>query len=148
MLTIKKKLPLLGLAVLLLCSFILPGGDSYEVYVGNERIIRQHVFDMKKVPVITLSEKQADLQMSISYSHCGTVGKKRMITIRDEKNSVYKKWSYNDGSVAASLIGSGRVMKIPVSDILDARKKNGQKKLKIYYSSKELPDGKELVIIN
>jgi hypothetical protein len=145
--TLTKKIAGLGLALILFCAFTSPGGDSYEVYIGKERILQYFVHGKKSVPVIKLNDKQSDQQMSVTYSHCGTIGKDRAITIRNEKTNVEKKWKFADMGTVASLTGSGKAMNLSVADIIQLKKKNGNNKLTLYYASRELPEGKVLATI-
>jgi hypothetical protein len=129
---------LLALAPFSISAFA--GGDSYEIYLNKKLIApRQHVHNAKGVIHLKLDQANVNDVLTITYSHCGQVGKGRSIAILDNQNRVIKEWKFDDNGE----------MSIPVKEILTIQKKNSENGLKLYYSSKQyLPKGRMLASIN
>lgn len=136
----------LSLIILLLSSF-KPGGDSYEIYLGKERLAEHFVHFSKSTPAIKLTSQNAKEQLSIFYNHCGKLGNARMITIRSKDSKIEKTWKFPDAHLSANLIGGAKFMKIDVNEIIELKKKAGKNQLRIYYTSKELSQGMMLATI-
>ena len=115
------------------------GGDSYRVYVNNKLVLEQFVHGQKSIPSIALDQRSPGDQVSVYYSHCGKAGNARHITIKDADKKVLKVWNFGDGNSEKD----GMTWK--AKDVAGITK-NGQK-LSMFYSSKELPDGKMLANI-
>jgi hypothetical protein len=77
--------------------------------------------------------------LTITYYHCGRVGKNRSITFKDGQNNPVRVFHFADekNPVAA--------MNIPVKDILSLQKGNAE--LKLFYSSSELKTSRMLAAI-
>lgn len=126
-----------GLAALL--SFSSNGGDHFEVWLNKHKLVEQAVYKNEAMKTISLRTLRAGDQLSIYYSHCGTTGKSRSLSIRDAKNTVLKTWHFPDASGKS-------FMSCKASEILGLRTE--AKNLLLYYSSKELPEGKALVSLS
>ena len=74
------------------------------------------------------------------YSHCGKLGTKRTITIK-EGATVLKQWQFSDA-------GSSKFMSVKAKEILAFQNKKDDRQLKLYYASAEMPEGKVLASIN
>ena len=128
-----------------LCAILLSfsngkGGEGFEISLNNKVVLQQYGSDLNTVKTLKLEQAADDDQLSIRYHHCGRVGKNRTITIKDEKDNVLKQWIFTDASNAAAS------MTCKVKDILGLR--NGKHAiLKLYYSSSELPKGRQLTSI-
>lgn len=140
---VAKPLMLLALFALLSSFSGSWGGDSYQVYVNNRLVLEQFVHNQKGVKTIALSQAGASDQVSVYYSHCGKTGRARNISLRDGKNNILKEWKFED----AGANGSKAAMNCRAKEILDVKKTSGADRLNLYYSSKELPEGKLLVYI-
>lgn len=123
------------------------GGDSYEIYLGEKKLVQQFEYDKKPVPILTLTREDAGKPILVTYSHCGTVGRQRAIVVRTG-NGVQKKWEYPDVATATHLTGSTRAMKLSVNELVEIKKKNRNDDLELFYYSKELPKGKLLAKVN
>jgi hypothetical protein len=66
------------------------------------------------------------------------VGKNRSLTIKDGQNKILKEWHFADGSAGKAA------MSCKVKDIIGLKKGNGSVTLNLYYSSTELPKGRQL----
>ena len=119
------------------------GGEHFSIYL-NKKLVETQFVNASKTNIINLQIKQlaAGDELSIFYDHCGKVGKERTIAIKDEKNKTIKEWKFDD--VADKSTG----MNISANEILALKKKYPGTALNIYYSSKELPQGRKLASIN
>lgn len=131
-------IPVLSLLCILCFSFVLPGGDHFEVYVNNKMIHQQFEYKKEKVNTLNLVGLRAQDKVGIYYSHCGNTGKGRSITLRNGDNKVLKTWTFADATGKS-------VMHLEGKDILGLQKSSP--KLKIYYASRELPNGKLIAAI-
>ena len=124
-----------------LSSFSTPsGGEGFEIYLNNKLVMQQFGSQMASVKAFPLDQRFSNDQLTIKYYHCGQVGKNRHITIRDGQNKVIKEWRFNDDNKNAA-------MNCPVKEILNFQKGNEESKLGLYYSSSELPKGRQLASI-
>jgi hypothetical protein len=138
----------LALAFLMMAfSSFTPGGDTYEILLGKERIADQIVYSKKPVPEISLKPQHVNDQLSVYYNHCGKVGNNRSITIRTKDSKTEKSWKFPDASFAASMVKSKSYMKVNAGEILQLMKKSGKDQLQLYYYSKEIPEGRLLAIV-
>ena len=143
---ISKKAGLKRLAALATCAMLFSfstgsGGEGFEIYLNNKVVLQQFGSNMTTVKTLKLDQASANDEISVSYHHCGKVGKNRIITIKDEQDKVLKQWKFSDVSDAADR------MTCKVKDILGL--KNGKSSLlKLYYSSSELPKERQLASIS
>ena len=117
-----------------------PGGEGFEIYLNNKVILQQYGNDMNTVKSLQLNQSSSNDKLTIKYHHCGRVGKNRVVTIKDGQNNVLKEFRYADAATPVAA------MSLPVKDMLDF-KKGSSITLKLYYSSSELPKGRQLVSI-
>lgn len=142
---IKHRIVAKTLALLAVCATLFSfssyrGGDTFRIFVNNKMIFEQHVWEKESLKSFELDKANYKDQLTVYYSHCGTVGKGRTIAIKDENNKTLKEWHY------ANVTSKTDGMSCKVGDILDLQK-NKSGKLQLYYSSKELPEGKVLAAI-
>ncbi len=119
------------------------GGDSYQLYVNGKLVLEEYVHGQKGVKTVALQQANANDQVSVVYSHCGQAGKARNITLRDGKNKILKQWSFDDAGNGSK----SAMMTCKAKDIFEVKKSSGLDRLNLYYTSKELPDGKLLAYI-
>jgi hypothetical protein len=112
-----------------------PGGDKYEIYINNKLILEQFVSHSTSAKVLTLFPGNYNNKVDVRYSHCGVAGKDRSLLVKDGQNKVVKKWEFADGDA----------MSMKAKDIMDLKKKS--QTLQLFYSSKELPQGKLLASV-
>jgi len=115
-----------------------PGGDHFEVYLNKKLVFTQIVNHTGSLKSLVLDQRNANDQVDVFYSHCGKIGSKRTIAIKEGKN-VLKQWRFSDAT--------GKFMSVGANDILGYQNKNGDKKLNLYYSSQEIPEGRLLASI-
>lgn len=116
-----------------------PGAHSFQVYVDNKIVIDQFAnskLDPQKLPL-----DQTAGQLTVKYNECGRTVSGRAITVKDEKNKILKEWRF-EGSTSGYKDG----MTCNVKDIF-ALKKNSNSALKLYYSSKEFPEGQQVAYL-
>ena len=130
--------PVLSLLCILSFSFALPGGDHFEVYVNDKMIHQQFEYKKENSKTLNLEGLRAQDKVGIYYSHCGNTGKGRSITLRNGDNKVLKTWTFADATGKS-------VMHLEGKDILGLQKSSP--KLRIYYASRELPNGKLIAAI-
>ena len=134
-----KRLAGLAFCALLLSFSTAPaGGEGFEIYLNNKVVLQQFGNSMDKIKTVSLEQASPDDQLAIVYYHCGKQGKNRTVIIKDEKDNLLKKWNFKD---------EGARMTCKVKDILGLEKGN-RSVLKLYYSSSELPEGRQLASIN
>ncbi|MEQ1675717.1 MAG: hypothetical protein ABL876_03375 [Chitinophagaceae bacterium] len=138
---ISKSMLLFVMAVSLLSFSAKPGGEGFEIYVGNKLMIQRFGGKVNTVQSLQLGQQTANENLAIKYHHCGRAGKNRVITIKDGQNAVLKEFHYADSKDAAS------VMILGVKDLVSLRKGTIQS-LKLFYASSELPNGRQLTTIN
>ena len=135
---IKRLAGIAFLALLLSFSTAPSGGEGFEIFLNNKVVLQQFGSNMNKVKTVSLEQAAPDDQLAIIYHHCGKWGKNRVVTIKDEKGNTLKKWNFKD---------EGARMTCKVKDILGLQKEN-KSVLNLYYSSSELPEGRQLAAIN
>ena len=148
MLSKNKKRIFGGLASLLILSIALfsfsspTGGDVFQIYLNNKMVLQEFVHNSKGVKSLNLDNASLNDQISVHYSHCGTIGKSRHIALKNDDGKVLKQWNFADadGKIAG--------MTISVKDVVNVQKANGGNSVELFYSAKELPNGKQLASIN
>jgi len=134
-----KRLAGIAFCALLLSFSTAPsGGEGFEIYLNNKVVLQQFGSNMDKIKTVSLEQASPDDLLAIVYHHCGKWGKNRVVTIKDENDNTLKKWNFKD---------EGARMTCKVKDILGLQREN-KSALKLYYSSSELPEGRQLVAIN
>jgi hypothetical protein len=133
-----------GLSAMILLSFTIfsfsvPGGDHFEIYLNKKLILQDFVSQNASVKTVALDQQNVNDEVNIYYSHCGKLGSKRTIVIKDGKN-VLKQWRFSD-------VGSKKFMSFGAKELLSFQSKNGDKKLNLVYSSEQLPEGRLLATI-
>jgi hypothetical protein len=138
----KRTVVALLAATLLSVTFFsfssIPGGDHFEVYLNKKLVLTQIVSQPGSLKSLALDQRNANDQVDVFYSHCGKLGNKRVITIKDG-NNVLKQWRFSDAT--------GKFMSVGAKDILAFRNKEGDRKVNLYYSSAEMPEGRLLASI-
>lgn len=140
--TRKQKNMAAGLLAVALCASLLsfaPGGDHFEVYLNKKLVFQQVVSQPGSVKSLSLDQRNINDQVDVFYSHCGKIGSKRSIAIKDGK-TVLKQWRFADA-------GGNKFMSIGAKELLAFKDKNSDRKINLYYTSEEIPDGKLLASI-
>lgn len=116
------------------------GGEGFEIYLNNKLVMQRFGNQLNSVQELQLDKRSASDQLIIKYHHCGKVGKNRVVTIRDDRDRILKEWRFEDSGkpVAAMACNVKEILS------LDNIRTN---KLKLYYSSTELPGGRQLASI-
>lgn len=116
----------------------LPGGDHYEVYLNKKLVFTQIVSQPGSIKSLALDQRNINDQVDVYYSHCGKLGTNRTIAVKDGKN-VLKQWRFSDEA--------GKFMSVGAKEILAFQSKSSDRRLNLYYSSEQMPDGKLLASI-
>jgi len=137
---ISKTLALVAVAAVLLSFTPNFGGEGFEILVNGKIVLQKYGDDMDNVKFLELSKTSAKDKLSIRYYHCGKVGKNRMVTIKDGDNNTVKVFRFAD---VATPVGE---MSCTVGDLISLKKGNNHV-FKLYYSSSELPKGRQLASV-
>lgn len=115
------------------------GGDHYEIYLNKKLITKQLVTQSASALHLRLDKANYNEELTIYYSHCGVTGKERSLVLKDGKGKLLREWKFDNGSNASA-------MRIPVKEIFDLKMSGND--FTLYYTSKELPNGRVLTAIN
>ncbi|MEJ1239658.1 hypothetical protein WBG78_16090 [Chryseolinea sp. T2] len=120
----------LPLFLSVLASFaVRPGMDTFEVYLGNELLMKEHAYGQRSNNPIVL-DKNSSATMTVSYDHCGITGSSRKLSLLDDQKGVLKEWTFaNVGSKVKDP------MPIAVKEIVAA---SMGKSATLYYKSNEI----------
>lgn len=135
---LKTSISLVILLFLQAFSTKAPGGDYYKVLLNGKLVTEQFLTQPTAVKALSLTPANQTDRLTVLYSHCGTAGTARVISLRDEKGKTIKNWKFADSK--------DQSMQVMVKDILGASP-NSNTGL-VYYFSKELPKGKLLINLN
>lgn len=138
--TALTSLLLAGLCMIFFSFSAKKGGDSFQIYVDGKLIVEQFVHINKGVQSLQLGQLSSKEKIEVYYNHCGKIGKARTISIKSADNKTLKEWKFADTEKKS-------FMTCKIQDIL-ALQKNKSSKLNLFYSSKELPEGRLLAVIN
>ena len=124
-----------------LCTTLLAftfGGDSYTIHLGKNQVAQYYVLSKKPLPALELTGSDTNSTLSIFYSECGNIGKERVLTLRNSKNEVLKKWTFPNAMSkhAAMTVNTYQIAQLMESD-----------KVFLYYSSKEVKSSQVLASI-
>lgn len=137
---ITRAMMLVATAAALLSFSSKFGGEGFEILLNGKVVLQQFGKELNTVKNLQLSQVAANDKLTIRYHHCGRVGKDRVVTVKDEKDKVLKVWRYRD---ASTPVGE---MSCSTQDIITL-KNAGNKVIKLYYSSSELPNGRMLASV-
>ena len=115
-----------------------PGGDHFEVYLNKKLVFTQIVNQPGMLKSLILDQRNIGDQVDVYYSHCGKLGTQRMIAIKDGKDML-KQWKFSDAN--------GKFMSVGAKELLSLKNKAADKKVDLYYSSSEIPEGRLLASI-
>ena len=136
---ISKAFVLLTVAAVLL-SFSPNGGEGFEILVNGKTVLQKYGGEMDKVNVLQLRKTSPTDKLTFRYHHCGRVGKNRVITIKDMNDVTIKSFKFTD---VPTPVGD---MSCTMQDLMTLQK-DGNTSFKVYYSSTELPKGRQLVSV-
>lgn len=136
---ISKAMVLVAIAATLLSFSSNFGGEGFEISLNGKLLLQQFGKDLNTVKTLQINPGSPNDQLTIRYHHCGRVGKNRVVTIKDAQDKLVKEWRFAD---AASALSD---MSCPVKEIVGNKK--GNTVFKLYYSSTELPNGRQLASV-
>ena len=133
------KMPSLILAFICLVSFSNGGGgDYYKILLNGRLVAEQYLTKPIAIKTLSLNAANHNDKLAVYYSHCGKAGRGRNIILKGENGKVLKEWRFSDSQ--------SQEMQIPVGEVLNASSKLNT--VSIYYSSKEIPSGKQIISLN
>ena len=129
-----------ALAVVALCSVLFSfstiiGAHNVQVFLDDKMVIDHYVDSRSIAPTLNLDPAENYNQLIVKYSECGRTVTGRTITVKDDKDQVLKDWHF-EGSTS----GFKDPMTVSVKEISTLKPK-GSNTLKLYYSSREFPEG-------
>jgi hypothetical protein len=141
-----KKIPVMASLMMCLSVFFLSftspaGGEGFEIYLNNKLVLQQFGKDLNTVKTVSIDQSLSNVELAVKYYHCGQTGKNRMLTIKDGENKLLKQWKFGDNAKDNPSMCCG------VKEILSLNTGTA-KKLNLYYSSTELPNGRLLATIS
>lgn len=138
--TVLRPLILAALSIVTLTGVAKAGGDSYAIYLNSKLVMKQYVAQPLSLASLPLDNAAGADMLVVYYSHCGTVGKGRSISVKDEHGTVLKEWKFAD------VTGKDNGMAIPVKDLQLLQKQHTH--MNLYYAAQQLPGGRLLTTIN
>lgn len=127
------------LAVIYLQSFSTNGGgDYYKVLLNGRLVAEQYLTKPVTLKALSLNAANQNDKLTVYFSHCGKAGLSRSITLKNENGKTLKEWKFNDSP--------SEQMQLPVGEVLNASLK--QNSVMLYYASKEIPSGRQLITLN
>lgn len=133
------KSSVLALAIICLQSFSYHGGgDYFKVLLNGMMVAEQYLTKPVALKTLSLNAANRNDKLTVYYSHCGRTGSSRTIILKNEEGKVLKQWKFADAP--------SQEMQVPVSEVLNAP--SGSSTVSLYYSSKEIPSGKQIIAFN
>ena len=139
--SISKMFTLVAIAATLFSFTSNFGGEGFEISLNGKVVLKQFGKEMDAAKTLQLSSASPSDLLTIRYHHCGKVAKNRVVTIKDEQNKTLKEWKFKD---VAAPYGE---MTCKMQDLIGLKKGDAQV-LKLYYSSSELPNGRQLAAVS
>ncbi len=105
------------------------GLDSYEIYLNNKLILKQHVNQPLTLENLGLDASNINDRLVIHYSQCNAPNKlckSRSILVKDANGNTIKKWNFADAK------DGNTGMVIPVKQLLQLEK-SSLSKLSLFY---------------
>ncbi|HTH57818.1 MAG TPA: hypothetical protein VL728_17345 [Cyclobacteriaceae bacterium] len=129
-----------------LCAFLfafmpLPGAHSVKVYLDSKLVLDQYVNFKSEAPKLTIDPTEKYTQLIVRYNECNRTVTGRILTVKDEHDKVVKEWRFEGSST-----GFSEPMTCSLKDII-ALKQKGSNKLKLYYASKDFPEGHQVAYL-
>lgn len=119
----------------------LPGAHSVKVYLDSKLVLDQYVNFKSDAPKLTLDPSEKYSQLIVRYNECNRTVTGRALTLKDDHDKVLKDWRYEGSST-----GFSESMSCSLKDII-ALKPKGSNTLKLFYSSKEFPEGHQIAYL-
>jgi len=127
-----------ALCAILFSFSSIVGAHSVQVFLDDKMVIDQYVNSKSAAPTLHLDPAENHNQLIVKYNECGRTVTGRTISVKDDKDHVLKDWRFEG---AAS--GYKDPMTVSIKDI-SALKQKESNTLKLYYSSREFPEGQQI----
>ena len=116
----------------------MTGTHSFQVYLDDKLMIDQYVNSKMIAPALQLNPTENHNQLIVKYNECGKTVTGRTLSIRSQEGKVLKDWHFEGEST-----GYEESMVCNVKEITALKQKESNT-LKLYYSSKEFPEGQQI----
>ncbi len=116
------------------------GGIHFTIHLNNQLAVERSYGSKETPKTISLAGMPAKAEMVIRSSYCGQLGKKAAIAILDEKNQVLKEWTFDEGQARDGMV-------LQVQTLRSYTGKASHAPVRLFYFSKELPNGFQLLAI-
>lgn len=109
-------------------SFKGVGGEGYTIHVNNKLVVEHYVTSKSSTtPSFSLDHASVNAKLLVSYNECGQVGKKRSLTLKDDKGIILKKWDFTNAAQDHAE------MRFNAKDVFAFKQKSST--LKLFYDS-------------
>lgn len=113
------------------------GGDICRIYLNGKLAHEQFVHADNSLKTVRLASFGDGDRVDVFFSHCGTMGKGRTLTFRNEKNEAVKVLKFADAA------GNNNLMRFTRKDLNTVK----EQQLRLYYRANELPEGRLLAVL-
>lgn len=138
---ISKTVVLLTAAIALLSFTPYFGGEGFEISLNGKVVMQRYNKEIGQVQTLNLNNAAPADVLSIRYYHCGKVATNRVVTIKDGNDKTLKEFRFKD------VTEQRGEMSCKVQELLNF-KKGSNTQLKLYYTSSELPAGRQVAIVS
>lgn len=139
--TLLRMLALAALCTLFYSFTVLPGAHRFQVYLDSKLMVEQYVNPRAEAPRLVIDPSVTHQQLVINYDECGRTVSNRTLTLKDNNNTVLKKWNFT-----GDTSGYQDPMTCSWKEIVSLKPK-GSNTVKLYYSSKEYPEGVQVAYL-
>lgn len=119
----------------------LTGAHSVQVYFDGKLMLEQYINTESQAPRLMLNPAEKYSQLIVKYNECGRTVTGRTLTLKDGNDKVLKDWHFDGAST-----GYRESMTCSVKEVL-ALKPKGSETLKLFYSSKDFPQGQQIAYL-
>lgn len=133
---------LLGMATMAFSPKL--GLDSYEIYLNDKLIMKQHVNQPLNLRTLQLENASPQDLLWVKYNHCtikSGSGSERVIVLKDDKGHELNQWTF------ANSPSENKPMKVSVAELRQLEKEHADHQISLYYKSRELADAELLAYL-
>jgi hypothetical protein len=110
------------------------GGEGFEVYLNDKLVLQQFGHKSPSSNMLDLEQAKPADKISVKYYHCGKVPKNGLLSVRNDKSDILKKWNFIVRKQTTADVNC------KAAEILNLETK--QTTMQLYYSSTDLPGGR------
>ena len=71
-------------------------GDHYKAFLNNKLVTEQFLTQPVSIKTLSLSVSNSSDKLKVYFSHCGTAGKGRTVSVRNAVGAILKEWKFAD----------------------------------------------------